>query len=247
MSGARVGRGRRPRPTVVTLTVALALLAGVATYGTLEIRSLRRDVAALRAQVTGAVTVPALVPTPDIAAMLERTEGSLVEILTDGGLGTGFAVESSFGTTRPTSIITNAHVVRGAGGTVTIRYGGRSYRGTVERVDAAHDLAIVSTSATVTPLPLPPPGERPAIGDIVYAIGHPYLLDDTVTMGIVSHTDPDTIQTDAAVGPGNSGGPLVDAHGHVIGIVKGTFGDDQGSAGMAISIAVACERFLACG
>jgi S1-C subfamily serine protease len=196
--------------------------------------------------VSSAASTPAPAPAPDIAAMLERTEQSMVEIFTDEGVGSGFAVEAALEGAHPTAIITNAHVLKGAGRTVSIRYDGRSYPGTVERVDPAHDIAIVSTTAAVAPLPLAPPGDRPEIGDVVYAVGHPYLLDDTATMGIVSHTDPDSIQTDAAVGPGNSGGPLVDVHGHVIGIVQGTYGDGRGSAGMAISIDVACERFLAC-
>jgi S1-C subfamily serine protease len=243
---APVGRGLRPRPTVLVLTILVALLLGVASYDTLAIRSLQRELASVRAQATATTEPTQSPPVTDITSMLERTEASIVEIFTNKGVGTGFAVNAAQEGVHPTAIITNAHVVHGAGRTVSIRYDGRSYPGTVERVDAAHDIAIVSTAAVVPSLPLAPPGDHPQIGDVVYAVGHPYLLDDTVTMGIVSHTDPDSIQTDAAIGPGNSGGPLVDVHGHVIGIVSGSFGDNHGSAGMAISISVACERFLTC-
>src|SRR5262249_59679191 len=85
--------------------------------------------------------------------------------------------------------------------------------------------------------------ERLAVGELVLALGHPFGLEQTVSLGIVSRKGAplqaaapgfDFIQTDAAVNPGNSGGPLVDMSGHVVGV--NTMAARNGSIGFALPI-----------
>ena len=123
-------------------------------------------------------------------------------------------------------ILTNAHVVQGAKQLTVTLLDGRTFQGTVVGADAATDLAVVKIPGAN--LPVAQLGSSSALqpGDWAIAIGNPYGLNFTVTVGVVSATGrslPDTadeqfIQTDAAINPGNSGGPLVNMAGQVIGI-----------------------------
>ena len=142
-----------------------------------------------------------------------------------GALGSGFVID------RRGDIVTNDHVVRGSTG---IRVGfssGSSYQATIVGQDPSTDVAVVRVHAPTSALhPLrfdDSDSLRP--GDPVYAIGNPFGLDRTMTAGIVSATDrdieapnglsiPNAIQTDAPINHGNSGGPLLDRSGRVVGI-----------------------------
>jgi putative serine protease PepD len=145
--------------------------------------------------------------------------------------GTGFAIAGG-------RIITNQHVVDGAE-VVAVRLGGRRTRARVLGSDASTDLAILRLSnARGRDLETLPLGRSAAVrpGDTAIAIGNPFGLARTLTAGVVSAvgrriTAPDgaairdAIQTDAAVNPGNSGGPLLDDRGRVIGVIAQSRGD----------------------
>jgi S1-C subfamily serine protease len=142
-----------------------------------------------------------------------------------GVLGSGFVIDVKG------DIVTNYHVVKGA---TDVRIGfsnGTTFPGKVVGVDPSSDLAVVRVNAPAGALhPLTfdrSSGVR--VGDPAYALGNPFGLDRTLTAGIVSAvgrniqapnglTIPDAIQTDAAINHGNSGGPLLDRYGRVIGI-----------------------------
>jgi S1-C subfamily serine protease len=142
-----------------------------------------------------------------------------------GALGSGFVID------RQGDIVTNDHVVRGATG---IRVGfssGSTYPATIVGQDPSTDVAVVRVHTPASALhPLRfDNSARLSPGDPAYAIGNPFGLDRTMTAGIVSATDrdiqapnglsiPDAIQTDAPINHGNSGGPLLDRSGGVIGI-----------------------------
>jgi serine protease Do len=153
-------------------------------------------------------------------------------------LGSGFVIHPSG------YVVTNAHVVERST-TVQVRLAsGRRLTGTVVGRDRRVDLALVKVEAPTT-LPVIPLGdsERLAVGELVLALGHPFGLEQTVSLGIVSRKGAplqaaapgfDFIQTDAAVNPGNSGGPLVDMRGQVVGV--NTMAARNGSIGFAIPI-----------
>ena len=128
-------------------------------------------------------------------------------------------------------VLTNAHVVEGSQRVVVGLQAGQRYEGRVVGADPVTDLAVVRLSGS-GPWPVAPLGNSDAlqVGDWAIAVGNPFGLDHTVTLGIVSSlnrnasklgiTDKrlDLIQTDAAINPGNSGGPLLNADGEVVGI-----------------------------
>ena len=165
----------------------------------------------------------------------------------------GAAAGTGFVLTPDGDIVTNAHVVDGAD-TITVSFDdGTTVDATLVAADPRADLAVLHVDrADLTPMPM---GDSDAIqvGDPVVAIGNALDLGDepTVTSGLVSAkdrtiTEPNgqiishMIQTDAAISPGNSGGPLLDAHGRVVGI--NTAIDGQGeNIGLAISIDPAVE------
>lgn len=145
-------------------------------------------------------------------------------------------------------ILTNEHVVSGAESIRVLLADGRQLRGEVIGADAPSDLAVVKVSARN--LPTPPPlftgPLRP--GQWAIAIGNPYGLEHTVTLGVISATKrpitiegrtyDNLIQTDCAINPGNSGGPLLNINGEVIGINTAVLSNAQG-VGFAIPIGFA--------
>jgi S1-C subfamily serine protease len=142
-----------------------------------------------------------------------------------GALGSGFVID------RKGDILTNDHVVQGS---TAIRVGfssGATYPARLVGADPTSDLAVVRVHAPIAALhPLSfDDSETVEVGDRAYAIGNPFGLDRTMTAGIVSATGrsivapdgltiPNAIQTDAPINHGNSGGPLLDRYGRVIGI-----------------------------
>jgi S1-C subfamily serine protease len=160
-------------------------------------------------------------------------------------LGSGFVID------KKGDLVTNDHVVQGSDG---IRVGfssGASYPATIVGADPSTDVAVVRVKAPASALhPLRfENSSTTEVGDPVYAIGNPFGLDRTMTAGIVSATDrdiqapngltiPNAIQTDAAINHGNSGGPLLDRFGRVVGInsqIQGGTVDANVGVGFAIS------------
>jgi serine protease Do len=139
-------------------------------------------------------------------------------------------------------IVTNAHVVDDASEVQVRLATGRRLKGSVIGRDGRVDLALVKVE-TKEPLPVLPlaDSDRVRVGELVMALGHPFGLDQTVSFGIVSRKGAplegptpgfDFIQTDAAVNPGNSGGPLVNMAGQVVGV--NSMAARNGSIGFAI-------------
>jgi putative serine protease PepD len=164
------------------------------------------------------------------------------------GTGSGFVVSPDG------LIVTNAHVVDGANEVaVKVGAGGDQLPAEIVGIDASRDLALLDVDGSDLPaLELGDSG-KVDVGDATYAIGNPYGLDHTLTTGVVSALDrelqaPDGgtisggIQTDAALNPGNSGGPLLDASGKVIGVNAqiATGGNAQGgNVGIGFAIPAA--------
>jgi S1-C subfamily serine protease len=159
-------------------------------------------------------------------------------------LGSGFVID------RRGDILTNDHVVAGAKAVRVGFSGGASSPATVVGGDPSTDLAVVHVDAPASALhPLGFESAKAQVGDPVYAIGNPFGLDRTMTAGIVSATGrsiqglnnltiPDVIQTDAPINHGNSGGPLLDRLGRVIGVtsqIQGGTVDANVGVGFAVS------------
>jgi S1-C subfamily serine protease len=159
--------------------------------------------------------------------------------------GSGFVVDPRG------DIVTNDHVVQGATDVRVGFSGGATYPATIVGADPSTDLAVIRVRAPASalrPLALADSGHV-EVGDPVYAIGNPFGLDRTMTAGIVSATGrdisapnglgiPNAIQTDAPINHGNSGGPLLDAEGRVIGINDQIeSGGTDGNVGVGFSIA----------
>jgi putative serine protease PepD len=154
----------------------------------------------------------------------------------------GQATGSGFVVSKDGLIVTNDHVVDGATNVqVTVGTGKDAQAATVVGADPSRDLALLKVDGH--DLPTLPLGDSSSlgVGDNTYAIGNPFGLDHTLTTGIVSALNrnlqaPDgatisgAIQTDAALNPGNSGGPLLDSAGQVIGVNAQIETGSQGGA-----------------
>src|SRR5439155_14722413 len=146
-------------------------------------------------------------------------------------------------------IVTNQHVVDGATSISVKFWNGATYSAHVVGTDASTDLAVIRVDAPSSLLQPLSVGDSSslAVGDGVVAIGSPFGLEETVTSGIVSAlhrqmTSPsgfainDSIQTDAAINHGNSGGVLLDTHGRVIGVTSQIESDSGGNDGVGFAI-----------
>jgi serine protease Do len=155
------------------------------------------------------------------------------------GLGSGFVVDSNG------YIMTNYHVVSEAN-TVTVRFGkGTEYKAKVVGKDPPTDLALIKIDAGNLPMLELGDSDKIEVGEWVIAIGNPFGLSSTVTVGVVSGKGrtgigiedyEDFIQTDAAINMGNSGGPLINARGEVIGINTAIVSGSGGNVGIGFAI-----------
>lgn len=148
-------------------------------------------------------------------------------------------------------ILTNNHVVAGAAEIEVAFRDGRSAEAKLVGTDPESDLAILKIELSDLPVITFSGQKALRVGDVVLAIGNPFGVGQTVTMGIVSATGRDRvgistyenfIQTDAAINPGNSGGALVDAHGNLVGINTAIFSKSGGSQGIGFAIPTSIAR-----
>jgi serine protease Do len=144
-------------------------------------------------------------------------------------------------------ILTNYHVVAGAEKISIHLFDGRELKGTVRGTDSKTDLAVVHVEAADLPIATLGDSDKLQVGEWAIAVGSPFGLEETVTVGVISAkgrsglgtgTYEDFIQTDASINPGNSGGPLVNIDGEVIGINAMIIQPGQG-IGFAIPINLA--------
>ena len=179
-----------------------------------------------------------------IAPLAKRVLRSVFTVETERGLGSGFVAWTDGG---GSFLVTAAHVVAGQMGTgVQISRKGGTWSGEVAGVDPKHDLAIIRIEghpAGATPLWQTARRRLPRTGDELLLVGSPYGLYGTVTTGVVSRVSWKTIQTDAAANPGNSGGPALDKHGHVVGVLVAGGGEN---INFAVPIRLACKKLRRC-
>ncbi|WP_278652928.1 DegQ family serine endoprotease [Pandoraea pnomenusa] len=156
----------------------------------------------------------------------------------NSGVGSGFIMSSDG------YILTNAHVVDGADSIYVTLTDKREFKAKLVGADKRTDVAVVKVEAK--DLPTVPVGDsnKLRVGEWVVAIGSPFGLENTVTAGIVSAKGRDTgdylpfIQTDVAVNPGNSGGPLINMRGEVVGINSMIYSQTGGFMGISFAIPI---------
>jgi serine protease DegS/serine protease DegQ len=147
-------------------------------------------------------------------------------------------------------VLTNNHVIQGAEEIQIVLYDGRVTQARVIGTDADTDLAVLKIDAANLPSIAIADKTPLNVGDVVLAIGNPFGLGRTVTMGIVSalgrqlnlSTYEDFIQTDAAINQGNSGGALVNAYGELVGINSDIYSPTGGSVGIGFAIPVGTAK-----
>ena len=243
------------------LFVISILVAAMLACQMTGIPALPQPTPALRIEAT-----PPTLPTPSdpaeaastLEALYQQVLPGVVAIRTGQSLGSGFVFDSEG------HVVTNQHVVEGASEVeVSFASGFKAY-GTVIGADVDADIAVIKVDAPadqIYPLAI---GDSNTlnVGEQVVAIGNPFGLDGTMTLGIISglgrtqfaHADPDgggifstadIIQTDAAINPGNSGGPLFNLQGEVVGVNQSirteTFNGTTGNAvnsGVGFSISI---------
>jgi serine peptidase DegS len=142
-------------------------------------------------------------------------------------------------------IVTNYHVIHGASDILVELYDGRMQVASVLAADMVTDLAVLKITLQDLPYLELENKAQVSVGDMVFAIGSPYRLGQTVTMGIVSavrdfsrtRSDLELIQTDATINPGNSGGALINANGELIGINSSSFKRHGNGVGISFALA----------
>ena len=216
----RTADGDRPIPEAFALWVELAKSARPAVVNV-----------STRARVSG---------TPLDDFFRRFYEGDRGGAVPRGSLGTGFLVSPDG------YVVTNNHVVA-AGGQIVVRLDrGTEHQARVVGTDPATDLSLLKIDVTGAPVLPFGDSDRLQVAEPVMAIGNPFGLDQTVTTGIVSAKErfigsgayDEFIQTDASVNPGNSGGPLLDSRGTVVGINTAIFSQSGGSIGIGFAIPI---------
>ena len=191
-----------------------------------------------------------------ISGLFADSLDSIVEITVStaagGGSGSGFVWDDQ------NHIVTNQHVIANALSVEVSFSDGRAYQATVIGEDADADVAVleVDTDDKLKPIKLGD-SDTAVPGQIAIAIGNPFGEEFTLTQGIVSavgrsirsgnqgFTTPDVIQTDAAVNPGNSGGPLLNRHGEVIGINAQIRSDSRQNSGVGFAVPINIAKLVA--
>lgn len=168
----------------------------------------------------------------DLEMLYERVRPAVVRISAAPAYGTGFVVDDG------TRVVTAWHVVAMCESIWVQTEDGKEVEATVERFDKKEDVAILQLAEAVAgadPLPLSP--DVPTVGDVLFAVGHPFVLGEgpkgrhegllewSLTAGMVSMVGEKQIQTTVSLQPGNSGGPVFDDQGRVVGVAVERHGD----------------------
>jgi S1-C subfamily serine protease len=182
-----------------------------------------------------------------VIRVVERVAPAVAHVRRGRGIGSGTVIAPDG------YVLTNAHVVDDASSVEIVLPDGATYHASVVGKDLATDLAVVRAVAPSLPALELATADTLRVGQLVIAIGDPLGLQATVTHGVVSALGrslnardgriiENVIQTDAALNPGNSGGPLVDTHGRVVGVNTAII---AGAQGIAFAIPSATARMVA--
>lgn len=258
----------KPIKSVTVVLIALILLSGCREFSVFETPAPVRPVSLGTLAPTPAATPTALPPEISISAdaveallisIYERANPGVVNIDVSGNLGaelTEFGSGSGFVLDLNGHIVTNNHVIEDADEIDVTFSDGSVAVARLVGSDPYSDLAVIKVNVEASRLRPLEIGDSDAVrvGQRVIAIGNPFGLVGTMTVGIVSgkgrtlpadsidaatrFSNPDIIQTDAAINPGNSGGPLLDSRGQVIGVNTAirTTGTNRANSGVGFAV-----------
>jgi S1-C subfamily serine protease len=245
------------RGSIRVLVVAVALVLSMAACSVPGVGTPTAQPSPTAAvpQPTGAPLAPANELEAQVEAVYTEAAPAVVNItsnvigynvfmqpIPEQGTGSGFIYDTEG------RIVTNYHVVENAQSVSVTLSTGETYAATVVGSDPSNDLAVLTTEAKSLPAPIPlGDSDELRVGQFVVALGNPFGLQGTLTVGVVSALgriiqSPDgrfigeAVQTDAAINPGNSGGPLLDLEGRVIGIDSQIISPSQASAGIGFAV-----------
>ncbi len=156
-------------------------------------------------------------------------------------------------------ILTNAHVVKGADKVAVKLNDGREFpKAKVLGIDERSDVAVIKIEATNLPVVKFTDSDKVRVGDWAIAVGNPFGLEHTVTVGVISakarevdafsrqrSSAGEYFQTDASINPGNSGGPLLDIYGRVVGVNNAIYSESGGNIGIGFAIPINVARDIA--
>lgn len=187
--------------------------------------------------IGAAVLFASVFPAYAINFTAEEKYESVVVIRSGNALGSGFALGSN-------CIVTNAHVIQNPEDVTVRSYGGEEYEAYVLGMDEEQDIAVLAVPGASFPVLKVADLSATRTGDDVYAIGAPKKMEYTLTKGVISARERKIgfysyIQTDAPINEGNSGGPLLNADGEVLGMNTFKITDSEG-IGLAIPIDRIC-------
>jgi S1-C subfamily serine protease len=245
----------RSRTPLVIASLAATLVLGLG-LGASAFALLDEDTTTVVRQVTVEGSEPIAADALSARAIYARASKAVVEI--SAGSGTQRAQGSGFVYDNAGHVVTNQHVVAGASSISVSFWNGVELDAELVGTDPSTDLAVLRVDAPaglLSPLSLAD-STAVSVGDPVLALGSPFGLEGTITAGIVSalhrqmtapnnFTITDTIQTDAAINHGNSGGPLLDHRGRVIGVNAQIESESGGSDGVGFAIPSNTVRSIA--
>lgn len=255
----------RLAPIVTAASLVTVVLVASVAVGGLEIGRLSSEVAQLRStdervsrdmdaasrglgqvRETARAAATRIAEEMDIKSTYDQAIGSIVTVHCGDALGSGFAYDVAPGAGYNSVIVTNQHVISDCRWSDGPQVSVETHDGAVPisklwNFDEKNDLALIMTDAKLDALLEASPAE---IGDPVIAIGSPLGFTGSVTSGIVSNVYSDAFQTDAAINHGNSGGPLLDATGRVLGVT--TLGLDREGLNIAVRPLMLCKTLIAC-
>lgn len=185
--------------------------------------------------------------TIDVAGVSKQVMPSVVTVTCGYSSGSGFVIASTDAPSGfPTTVVTNHHVIADCADDpeveVVIRQGEKTTAARLDRWDEDNDLALIYASEE---FPFLSVGETPQVGEPVVAVGSPYGIDGTVTDGTITNVQDGYVTHSAALAPGNSGGPLVDREGKVVGVNAAKVEDSEGQ-NIAVRMRAACQKLIEC-
>jgi serine protease DegS len=234
-----VGRDQAPLPQPAPKPVLLERSGGPVSYADAVQRAAPSVVNVFATKVTREKPHP-LFQDPLFKRFFGERAGQ-PRIRRENSLGSGVIVDDNG------YILTNNHVIEAASEIQVVLGDGRAVPARIVGSDPETDIAVLQAAGSKLPLAALGRSDQMQVGDVVMAIGNPFGVGQTVTMGIVSATGRNQlgitdfenfIQTDAAINPGNSGGALINALGEVVGINTAIFSQSGGSHGIGFAIPI---------